>query len=87
MAVFPGLKGRNNMILYSSLKLLDSVDFEIRNTIIPELGVRLGVSDLPFLPTQLGFILTLILRTTTADTQIRLVLLPHNFCLRVNPII
>jgi hypothetical protein len=56
------------MILYSSLRLLDSVDFEIRNTIIPELGVRLGVSDLPFLPTQLGFILTLILRTTTADT-------------------
>jgi hypothetical protein len=55
------------MILYSSLRLLDSVDFEIRNTIIPELGVRLGVSDLPFLPTQLGFILTLILRTTTAD--------------------
>jgi hypothetical protein len=75
------------MILYSSLRLLDSVDFEIRNTIIPELGVRLGVSDLPFLPTQLGFILTLILRTTTADTQIRLVLLPHNFCLWVNQII
>jgi hypothetical protein len=75
------------MILYSSLRLLDSVDFEIRNTIIPELGVRLGVSDLPFSPTQLGFILTLILRTTTADTQIRLVLLPHNLCLWVNQII